>query len=125
MGKRKEGGAVEIHLRFYPEKYEAHRIIVEQMRQYQETMGVGPNDALAAMLYPVVKEMEERKTQEAEKSSEKKEAKQGSRIESDGKEESRKPEQEAGSPSMFQDEYAEGGFFGSGFSASDFFGGSL
>lgn len=51
MGKRKENGVIDLHLKFYPDKFEAHRKLIDLLRSYQEATGLGLRDAFAMMIY--------------------------------------------------------------------------
>ncbi len=132
MGKRtitqKEDGSVEMHLRFYPGKYEAHRIFVERVRKYQEIMGVGPSDALAAMLYSKEESQSESISGKKDKqaSQEQLSGKTGKR-EGTGSptEHTKKPAPEAGSLPSHPNGYEESLFLGSEFKDSDLFDGEL
>ncbi len=60
MAKGKEDGVIDMHLKFYPEKYRSHRELIEKLRRYQKAMGLGKRDAfIMIMLHPEAYEQEE------------------------------------------------------------------
>ena len=60
MAKGKEDGVIDMHLKFYPEKFKSHRELIEKLRRYQNAMGLGKRDAfIMIMLHPEVHEQEE------------------------------------------------------------------
>ena len=60
MAKGKEDGVIDMHLKFYPEKFRSHRELIEKLRRYQNVMGLGMRDAfIMIMLHPEMREQEE------------------------------------------------------------------
>lgn len=50
MAKGKGDGVVALHMKFYPEKFESHRELIELLEQYQKVTGLGQRDAFAMMI---------------------------------------------------------------------------
>ncbi len=55
MAGNKKKEYVEFHLRYYPEKYEAHANLLGLLRSYQKSTGLGIRDAFAMMVFSETK----------------------------------------------------------------------